>query len=110
VESSCKATAQNKNATNGKAVGPFQLDDRPSSRKWRGEYCKEDISRNPKLNSLCAAEILLELLEGKTGRYDTNGKIFGPGSNSYWEELRKVDGKIGKLISLHPFCSGKTGL
>jgi hypothetical protein len=105
IESTCNPKARNGNATNGAAVGLLQLDERSSARKWRGHNCDVKSVAEPKNNLRCGLDILEELLKGKDGDYKSNGEIWGPHSNSYWQHLRKKDGgDISDLIKLNPFC------
>ncbi|AUN98912.1 hypothetical protein C0V70_12530 [Bacteriovorax stolpii] len=107
IESTCDPKARNGQATNGAAIGLLQLDERASARKWRGPNCGVKSVSNPKENLRCGLDILEELLKGKQGEYKSNGEIWGRGSSSYWQHLKKKDGgEISDLIQLNPFCKG----
>jgi hypothetical protein len=104
-ESTCMPRNRNKKATNGVAVGLLMLDERLSARKWRGPNCNKRDILDITTNIRCGLDILEELLLGKEGEYQGNGELWGPRSNSYWEELRKKGGgDIADLIQDHPLC------
>ena len=104
-ESSCNPRNRNSKATKGVAVGLLMLDERLSARTWRGPNCKQKDILDIKNNIRCGLDILGELLQGKKGEYKGNGELWGPDSNSYWEELRKKGGgDIADLIQDHPLC------
>ncbi len=104
-ESTCMPRKRNPKATNGVAVGLLMLDERLSARKWRGPNCTKKDVLDITANLRCGLDILEELLLGKDGEYQGNGELWGPRSNSYWEELRKKGGgDIADLIQDHPLC------
>lgn len=103
-EARCVPTARNRNATNGVGVGLFQLDERKSARYWRGKHCNVQSVSNSNANTLCALDIMSELIQGKQGMYKSNGKIYS-NPNSYWEHLRRpTGGNMGNLIKRYPLC------
>lgn len=114
AESSCDATKVNM----GKVIDPsdrprglFQLNTRKAKRAWRGPNCgfpsEEKHVYNPRNNIRCSMDIMDEILKGKQGEYESNGKIYP--TNSYWRELRPkikpAGGKIGKLMKTFPLCN-----
>lgn len=108
VESTCNPKARNGQSTNGVAVGLLQLDEKKAARSWRGEACKIPSVLQPENNIKCGLDIMEEMLKGKEGDYKSNGSIYGKGSNSYWQHLKKKDGGgIVDLISLNPLCQEK---
>lgn len=104
AEARCMSSAVNTNATNGVGVGLFQLDERRDDRYWRGPNCAGQSVSNRDINTLCALDIMSELLKGSRGIYKSNGKIYS-NSNSYWEHLRRSSGgDIGNLIKRYSLC------
>lgn len=105
-EATCLEDARNANATNGVAVGLLQLDEKKSARSWRGPNCRVKNVSAANENIRCGMDILEELLQGKSGEYKSNGRLYGRGSNSYWEQLRRTDGdQMGVRIREFPLCN-----
>jgi hypothetical protein len=107
VESSCKSNATNSKATNGTAAGLFQMNDTISGRKFRGGDCANASADmyNPTDNINCGMTIM-ESYVSNSGLYNKSGALWGKGSNSYWQELRKSDGGlIGNQIRSFPGCN-----
>ncbi len=107
-ESRCIKSASNNEATNGVAIGLFQLDERPSMRSWRGQNCRTVTVKEPIDNIRCTMDIFEELLKGPKGTYKSNGELWGRGSNSYFQKLRRDQGgQIGTLFKSNPICSSQ---
>lgn len=103
-EARCKPNAVNPKATNGVGVGLFQLEQKRSSRHWRGPHCKKNSVIAAVDNTQCAMDMMGEILKGKDGMHKTNGRIY-QSSNSYWQKLRQPSGgNIGRLMRQNPLC------
>lgn len=103
-ESTCKANARNPNATNGVAVGLLQLEESRKKRYWRGPNCKAASVTDAKTNLRCGLDIMTELMKGKAGEYESNGKIFP--TSSYWANFKsKRGGDAGGLIREFSACN-----
>ena len=108
-ESTCKEGQVNGNATDGVAVGYFQLNERTKDRSWRdgdsGKSCGYVEVRSSVPNIKCSLEIFNEQLKGKNGIYKGNGNIVGAGANSYWQDLRKKSNQtVIKMVKTFPPC------
>lgn len=106
-ESTCKPDNHNPKASDGyMGMGLFQMNELRSSRYWRGKYCNVSNIVTPQNNIGCSLDIMTELLRGQDGVHKTNGKLYGPGSNSYWEQLKNnaYGSEIGHRIRQFPLC------
>ncbi|GAB4010975.1 MAG: hypothetical protein Fur0010_04590 [Bdellovibrio sp.] len=102
-ESTCRANARNPNATNGVAVGLLQLEEAKSKRSWRGPNCRADSVADARTNLRCGLDIMTELMKGKNGEYESNGKLYP--TSSYWANFRsKKGGDAGALIREFSAC------
>jgi hypothetical protein len=112
VESSCDSLKVNMGQVpdpTDRPRGLLQLNTLKSNRSWRGPNCQFSSAvlsvLNPRNNLRCGLDIMNELLKGKDGEYQSNGKLYP--TNSYWEKLRgddSIKGPISILIKQFPEC------
>lgn len=106
-ESTCSTHAKAQ-GTNDKAVGLLQMEKTYRKRFWRGKECQAKDMTAASPNLKCGMRILHEQLLGKSGDYQSSGRLY-PGEPSYWEKLNSREdyptgGTIGHLIRTFPLC------
>lgn len=103
-ESRCLPNRVNSKASDGVAVGLFQLNKSKKQRYWRGgrkrSACAVDNVLDEGANIECSIEIMHEVLKGKRGEYKGSGALYGKEAHSYWQSLRSdKETKTTKLIT-----------
>ncbi len=107
-ESDCKPGTRAR-ATNGWAVGLYQMNEPKSKRAWRGRWCDAQSVRGWKENTLCALTILHDQIKGSKhgGRYGGAGGVV-QSKNTYWEVLkpssRRHKAVTGPMLKAIPGC------
>ncbi len=83
IESDCEPSGLNRNATNGRAIGLFQMEEKDSTRQGggRGPACRGHLNMfDAATNIACATSIMSDVLEKGRG-------LANPDWN-YWQPLR----------------------
>jgi len=109
-ESKCNPNIRPKRGPNDTLIGIFQLEDRRSSRRWRGKLCDVASIRSVESQMKCALEIMrgqFECTPGAGSCHSSRG-TYGPASlkSSYWEKLRgnKASSTIKIRMAKFPGC------
>lgn len=110
-ESKCDGLVKPKKGPNDTLIGLFQLEDRRSSRAWRGEYCGVKDIKPVDAQLRCAIDIMrgqYECTPGKAACNPQKGTYGTPSlKSSYWEKLRRTGtSTIKARISKFPGCKG----
>lgn len=109
-ESKCSPYIRPKRGPNDTLIGIFQLEDRRSSRSWRGKLCDVSNIRPIEAQMKCALEIMRGQFECTPGAGSCNSSrgTYGPASlkSSYWEKLRgnKSSSTIKVRMAKFPGC------
>lgn len=108
-ESKCLPNRVNNRASDGIAVGLFQLNKSKKKRYWRGgskrKACTVDNVMPDGANIECSVEIMHEILRGKQGEYKGNGALYGKQAASYWQSFRSdKQTDATKLLANFPPC------
>lgn len=113
-ESKCNADIRPKPGPNDTLIGILQLEDRRSSRSWRGKLCNVPSIRSVDAQLQCALDIMRGQFECTPGAASCSSSkgTYGPASlkSSYWEKLRGNNDSSTIKVRMAKFPGCKSNL